>query len=231
MSTKQEWSFINGLIKLQRPRIAVEIGVARGGMAFAIYSALNEKTQDTGIESWYTGFDMWDTHGVHGQFAQMGSLEHVQEKLSVIGERFALVRINTQKDQDTFRKELETRFTLGIDFAFIDGCHSYDGIKNDFFNVWPFMNPNGIVAFHDTAVIDGCREFIADLRQKNNGSIDISDYPYGTNERNCGITVITKPGFGDVKIDEICGSPNSPQDIYLKEIQELPKLENWESDE
>ena len=47
MSTKQEWEFIKGLIKLQRPRIAIEIGVATGGMAFAIYSALNENTQDT----------------------------------------------------------------------------------------------------------------------------------------------------------------------------------------
>ena len=90
------------------------------------------------------------------------------------------------------------------------------GIKNDFDNVLPFMNPNGIVAFHDTAVIDGCREFIIDLRLENKG-YDISDFPYGTNERNCGITLVTTPGFADVKIDEICGSPSVPEDIYEKE--------------
>ena len=227
MSTKQEWEFIKGLIKLQRPRIAIEIGVATGGMAFAIYSALNENTQDTQVESWYTGFDLWDIHGIHSQFAQMGSSEDVHQRLSCIGERFALVKIDTQKDQTTFRKELTNRFTLGIDFAFIDGCHSYDGIKNDFFNVWPHMNTNGIVAFHDTAVIDGCREFVSDLRIHNNGSIDISDYPYGTDNRNCGITVITKPGFGDIKIDEICGSPSVPEDIYTKEKIQLKPTDQW----
>tara|TARA_B100001093_G_scaffold462282_1_gene477379 strand:- start:1084 stop:1752 length:669 start_codon:yes stop_codon:yes gene_type:complete len=216
MSGIQEWAFINGLIKLQRPRIAIEIGVANGGMAHIIYSALNENTQYTGVESWYTGFDLWDTHGVHGQFQQMGSLEMVDNDLKLIGDRYALVKIDTQKDQDTFRKELVNRFTLGIDFAFIDGCHSYEGIKNDFYNVLPNMNPNGIIAFHDTAVIDGCREFIIDLRLLNKG-YDISDFPYGTDERNCGITLVTMPGFADVKIDEICGSPSKPEEIYEKE--------------
>ena len=94
-------------------------------------------------------------------------------------------------------------------------------------NVIQKMNPHGIVAFHDTAVIDGCREFIADLRIHNNGSYDVSDYPYGTNQRNCGITLITKPGYGDVKIDEICGSPSVPEDIYAKERKNFPPLDNW----
>ena len=216
MSGVQEWAFISGLIKMQRPRIAIEVGVASGGMARTIYSALNENTKYTGVESWYTGFDMWDTHGQWDQFAQMGSFEMVNEDLKHIGDRYALVKVDTQKDQDTFRKELATRFTLGIDFAFIDGCHSYEGIKNDFYNVLPHMNPNGIMAFHDTAVIDGCREFIIDLRLLNKG-YDISDFPYGWEERNCGITLVTTPGFADVKIDEICGSPSKPEEIYEKE--------------
>jgi len=216
MSGVQEWAFISGLIKMQRPRIAIEVGVASGHMARTIYGALNENTKYTGVESWYTGFDMWDTHGQWDQFAQMGSFEMVNEDLKHIGDRYALVKVDTQKDQDTFRKELATRFTLGIDFAFIDGCHSYEGIKNDFYNVLPNMNPNGIIAFHDTAVIDGCREFIIDLRLLNKG-YDISDFPYGTDERNCGITLVTMPGFADVKIDEICGSPSKPEEIYEKE--------------
>jgi len=227
MSSKQEWAFINGLMKLQRPRIAVEIGVAKGGMAEAIYSALDQNYKDTGIESWYTGFDLWDTHGVHNQFEQMGSIDEVNTKLKSIGSRHALVKINTQVNQDQFRQELKSRFTLGIDFAFIDGCHSYAGIKNDFFNIWSHMNPNGIVAFHDTAVIDGCREFVADLRINNNGSYDLSDYPYGTENRNCGITLLTRPGFADVKIDEICDSPHVPEDIYAKEQMKIEPNSRW----
>ena len=90
------------------------------------------------------------------------------------------------------------------------------------------MNPYGIVAFHDTAVIDGCREFIADLRTHNNGSYDVSDYPVG-DPRKHGVTVITTPGYGDVKIDEICGSPSTPDQIYEKERlnQNYPPLDQW----
>ena len=216
MSTQQEWSFIHGLVRLQRPRIAIEVGVAQGKMARAIYSALDQNTNDTGIESWYTGFDLWERHGVWGQFTQMGSFDMVNHELKQIGNRYALVKINTQTQTELFQQELAHRFTNGIDFAFIDGCHSYDGIKNDFYNVLPFMNPNGIIAFHDTAVIDGCREFIIDLRLENKG-YDISDFPYGSHERNCGITLVTTPGFADVKIVEICGSPSVPEDIYEKE--------------
>ena len=40
MSTQQEWSFIHGLVRLQRPRIAIEVGVAQGKMARAIYLSL-----------------------------------------------------------------------------------------------------------------------------------------------------------------------------------------------
>ena len=68
-----------------------------------------------------TGFDLWDNHGINGQFAQMGSAEEVQ-KLHDIGDNFALVKINTQTEQQRFRDELAHRFTNGIDFAFIDGC-------------------------------------------------------------------------------------------------------------
>tara|TARA_B100001057_G_scaffold500153_2_gene613772 strand:- start:396 stop:1067 length:672 start_codon:yes stop_codon:yes gene_type:complete len=217
MSTQQEWSFIHGLVRLQRPRIAIEVGVAQGGMACAIYSALDQNTHDTGIESWYTGFDIWETHGIHNQFVQMGSAYEVHMKLSDIGNRFALVKIDTQKNQKQFKTELSNRFTLGIDFAFIDGCHSYDGLKNDFYNILPHMNPKGIIALHDTSVIDGCREFVIDLRLSDNLNFDIMDFPYGTNERNCGVTILTTPGHGDVNIDEICGSPNEPDKIYEKE--------------
>lgn len=37
-----------------------------------------------------------------------------------------------------------------LDFAFIDGDHSYDGVRSDF-ELWsPLVRPGGLVAFHDT---------------------------------------------------------------------------------
>jgi predicted O-methyltransferase YrrM len=36
-----------------------------------------------------------------------------------------------------------------IDFAFIDGDHTYEGAKADFRNYGPLVRPGGIIAFHD----------------------------------------------------------------------------------
>jgi len=36
-----------------------------------------------------------------------------------------------------------------VDFLFIDGDHSYDGVKEDFATYFLFMEKHGIVAFHD----------------------------------------------------------------------------------
>ena len=47
MSTQQEWSFIHGLVRLQRPRIAIEVGVAQGKMARAISVSYTHLTLPT----------------------------------------------------------------------------------------------------------------------------------------------------------------------------------------
>lgn len=40
-----------------------------------------------------------------------------------------------------------------VDFLFIDGDHSYDGVKADFENFSPLVRPGGLVGFHD--IFDG----------------------------------------------------------------------------
>lgn len=39
----------------------------------------------------------------------------------------------------------------GLDFLFIDGDHSYGGVKTDYLNYSPLVSPGGLVAFHDIA--------------------------------------------------------------------------------
>ncbi len=36
-----------------------------------------------------------------------------------------------------------------FDFLFIDGDHSYEGVKADYENYSPMVKPGGMVAFHD----------------------------------------------------------------------------------
>ncbi len=36
-----------------------------------------------------------------------------------------------------------------LDFLFIDGDHSYDGVKKDFYDYQEYVHPGGVIAFHD----------------------------------------------------------------------------------
>lgn len=63
------------------------------------------------------------------------------------------------------------------DFAFIDGDHSYEGVKADFYNILPHLKKGTPVAFHDIAISDfhhthGCYvgEFWRDLKEEFNAT-------------------------------------------------------------
>lgn len=63
------------------------------------------------------------------------------------------------------------------DFVFIDGDHSYEGVKADFYNILPHLKKNTMVAFHDIVISDfhhthGCYvgEFWRDLKNEYKAS-------------------------------------------------------------
>lgn len=73
-----------------------------------------------------------------------------------------------------------------IDFMFIDGDHTYEGVKADFYNFSPLVKPGGYVAFHDILKTDdhisrGCRveEFWTEIKNKHEywEFIDNNSYP------------------------------------------------------
>ena len=115
-----------------------------------------------------------------------------------------------------------------IDLAYIDGCHSYEGIKNDFDAVYPQLSETGIIVFHDTLRIDGCRQFIIDLRTKFwDGTFDVVTFPYGSMfypdgnvvNRRTGVSMLVRRAFAtlDLPIDEQCDLEEHSQSTYVQE--------------
>jgi predicted O-methyltransferase YrrM len=51
--------------------------------------------------------------------------------------------------KQVFQDSATLNLQPGIDFAFIDGCHSEDYVYNDFTKIEPCMNNGGVVLFHD----------------------------------------------------------------------------------
>ena len=59
--------------------------------------------------------------------------------------------------------ELNGRFSHKIDFLFIDGDHSYEGVKNDIENWFPKLNHNALVVFHDIGWAKGVQRAVKEI--------------------------------------------------------------------
>jgi len=216
---RSELKFLENVVNFIEAKTIVEVGVQVGDMAVHLCRAsINNGGK-------YFGFDLWNTHGLKSQFKQQGSKESVSSKLEKNGlHQYTLIEMDTINNREGFESKLDEICPNGIDFAFIDADHSYLGISNDFFAVYPRLSPKGIIVFHDTARIDGCREFVFDLRTKyNDGTFDIMDFPFGMGDRHCGVTLLSKRTLAilPISIDEVCGSINEPHIIEQKEVDWL----------
>lgn len=65
-----------------------------------------------------------------------------------------LLFINSSSQDRQTAKTVDDSISEGIDFLFIDGDHSYEGVKQDFELYSPLVNNDGIIAFHDIVKID-----------------------------------------------------------------------------
>lgn len=200
------------VVTFNRCKVCVEIGVLGGKTTHELCVATKK------IGGKVFGFDAWGIHGLQKQFKNSNTKKLVESMLKGRGHNnFLLTQINTM--QPDFPSVL-AKLCPTIDFAFIDGCHSYFGIKTDFDAVYPLLSSAGIVAFHDTLRIDGCREFILDLRTKyNDGTFDVIDFPWGLDSRRNGVSLLVKRSFPvlDLTLDEVCGSLSTPEEIYKRE--------------
>jgi predicted O-methyltransferase YrrM len=199
------------LIEFNRFKTIVEIGVAKASTTCQLCAA----AKATGGK--VHGFDIFDVHGLEKQFAQYSTKEWCEEKLRQRGfSNFILSKINTST-----REFNNLIGNIGeINFAFIDGCHSYDGLTHDFDVVYPNLSTPGMIAFHDTLRIDGCREFVHDLRTKYfDGTYDIVDFPFGNGHRRCGISLLVKRTYPVLNIpcDEVSNLQDRREEIYKKE--------------
>lgn len=187
-------------------KVIVEMGVARGdGMYWLCRAA------ETSGGHVY-GFDCWSRHGKWSQFPPFGSKEKVEERLRTAGlSAFTLHQVNTgNKDFD-----LSTYLNGEVDFASIDGDHSYDGVKKDFENCEKILSERGIILLHDCMIIDGVRQFMLELEKS--GKYFMHTLPYGAGARRAGLTIVQKRVSSGAMMDEVCGAPLSTDEIYAKE--------------
>ena len=123
------------VVAVRQPRTVVEIGSARGETAFLLARAAAPDAHIVCVDLPY----------FPGGFV-IPSRRWMWPRFAVDDQTVTLVERNSH-DQQT--AHLVAELAAPIDLLFIDGDHSYDGVKRDFELYTPLVADGGLVAFHD----------------------------------------------------------------------------------
>lgn len=121
-------------------RRMLEIGTANGGSLFLFAQTVRPDAHIISV----------DLH--HGQFGG----GYPAWKLPLYrafardGQRLDLVRGDSHAPE-TVAQVHDLLGAEPLDFLFIDGDHTYDGVRRDFETYGPLVRPGGLIAFHDIA--------------------------------------------------------------------------------
>ena len=127
-----------GLVRSMKPQVCVEIGSARGNSSCAIGAALKEN----GCGKLYA----IDPHS-----ATQWNDSHSVETFDILRRNIAAVGLTEQVEiVRSLSGEAARDWTRPIDLIFIDGDHSYEGVKQDWDMFVKHITPFGLVVFHDT---------------------------------------------------------------------------------
>jgi predicted O-methyltransferase YrrM len=172
-----------GMARALKPKVCVEIGSARGRSACFVGLALsaNGGGKLFAIDP-HTKTDWNDSNSVETFEIMRANLESL--KLTPYVE---IVRKTSAAAAENW--------TDPIDMLFIDGDHSYEGVRRDWNLFSPHLSPFGVVVFHDTIWdVDkdswkeyrredmGVPRFVEDLRREG--------YPIITFPNDCGVSLV-----------------------------------------
>jgi predicted O-methyltransferase YrrM len=124
-----------------RPARVAEIGTANGGTLFIWPHLATDDARIASIDlpggAFGGGYPTWKAP--------------MYRSFALPGQEIQLIRADSHADST---RTLLERWLDGqrLDFLFIDGDHSYEGVKQDFEMYAPLVRPGGLVALHDVAV-------------------------------------------------------------------------------
>ena len=127
------------LIKQRQPRQVVEIGTAQGGTLF-LWCRLAHP------EAVICSLDL--PGGIHG-----GGYPYwkswIYQRFPLAAQKLHLLRGDSHKPEMLAQLKSVLPGDGRVDFLFIDGDHTYDGVKADFEMYSGLVRPGGLIVFHD----------------------------------------------------------------------------------
>lgn len=188
-SLYKDWQYdhprvLYSLIKLLKPERVLEVGTFIGYGACYMARALQEngKGHLFCIDNWQLPNPAWRAGSVK---------EHFERSLSECGVRDLVTLIEGDS--------LSIPFPDSIDFAYIDGWHSYDSVRSDFERC--HQAGARVICLDDAISVVGPRMLVDDLRGK--GEWNVVQLPSAA-----GLAICTRLALSDITFSQELPLPN-----------------------
>jgi len=164
----------------KRPEVVLEIGTFQGGTFFLLAKVSSHNAL-------LISMALPDVGKNEGYFPYRIPF---YKRFASSSQKIKLIRKDSHK-QSTLIKVKKKMKNRKIDLLFIDGDHSYEGVKKDFEMYAPLVREGGIIAFHDIIDVpddDNCNvlQFWNEIKHDYEYQEFVEDW----NQGNCGIGVI-----------------------------------------
>ena len=129
----EEYSKYLWFLKNQKNKSYLNIGIGNGGSFMVETFIQDECERSVAVDN-----------TSYGKFTNIENIKY----------RINWLKDNTNKSIDFYNMNSSDFFKLNtekFDMIFIDGDHSYDGVKTDFVNALKFINDGGHIVLHDIA--------------------------------------------------------------------------------
>jgi len=140
LQVRSELAAFIALVADRRPSAILEIGTATGGTFFLLARAAREDACLISIDlpcgSFGGGYPGWRAP--------------LYRSFALHNQKIALIRADSHS-ADTFSRVTEVLGTSPLEVLYIDGDHTYAGVKKDFEMYAPLVQKGGLIIFHDIA--------------------------------------------------------------------------------
>jgi len=181
---KYEILMVQELLKNEKIERVVEIGSWKGSTAL-LFAMMVSKYENGIVYCCDLGFGSY--YGVHyGLEAGTGIVREYRSFYEASPYAKRIKELAGDTHDPMYIEHVKNVICEPVDFMFIDGDHSYDGVKADFYNFSPLVKPGGYIALHDIRDTDdhisrGCRvaPFWREIKDnyKHWEFIDSNEYP------------------------------------------------------
>jgi predicted O-methyltransferase YrrM len=170
------------ILEERKPKVILEIGTAKGGTLFLFSRIAFDEAKIISIDlpqGRFGGYPKWEIP-LYKSFAREN-------------QKIYLIRADSH-NQETLKKVKNILNGEKIDFLFIDGDHSYQGVKRDFDEMYSgLVKQGGIIAFHDIVCgpydnVGGVPEFWKEIKERNEHQEIVKDW----SQNGYGIGIVYK---------------------------------------